>query len=358
MTMSAPRARRRPVLTLGLAAAATLVALGAGEVVVRLARPAYLLGPDPVSNPFWRYDPELGWAHRPGQQGEFSRAEFSHPVSINAAGWRDRERTIARVTGTARIAVLGDSFAWGHGVADELIFTRRLEPMLNGVEVLNFGLSGSATDQQLLILKHHALAYKPDLILVMLTRNDFTGNTSVTEGTYPKPMFVLDPGGALRLTNVPVPRVSAPARAAQWLRRRSALYHFTASSLEGSDVRVPSAVQFEVTCALLEAIRSEAAGAGAALAVALTPSSPHTYQDVVPPAEARRFGSVAQCGADMGIAVIDLVPAFRARGRTDEGGRFELFYIHDKHWNAAGHELAARELARRLQELRLLPVGA
>lgn len=98
--------------------AAVMVALLLGEGAVRIFRPQFVIGPDPIRNPFWRHDPEIGWAHPPGMTGSFAREEFTHSVVINQAGWRDLERVEAKPDGVFRIAVLGDSFTWGHGVEE------------------------------------------------------------------------------------------------------------------------------------------------------------------------------------------------------------------------------------------------
>jgi lysophospholipase L1-like esterase len=343
-------------------AVSILVSAAAGEAMVRLARPEFVAGPDPVSNPFWRYDADLGWSHIPGAVGTFSRQEFSHPVRINSAGWRDRERTLDKPSGLFRIVVLGDSYTWGHGVGDEEIFTRLLERLLPGVEVLNLGLSASATDQQLLILRAHGLAYHPDLVLVMVSRNDFIGNVETMEGSYPKPVFRLEEGGVLRLSNVPVARVSWLSRVHYQLRRRSGLLNLIESLLQGRAESGAPAAQGEsradpyaVTCALLGEMHREARGAGASFALGLAPSNAHTYLDPIPPLEAKRFQVIRDFGAREAVPVLDLVPAFRMAARA--GGRTDLHYPLDKHWNAAGHVVAARELARLLVEMKLIPAG-
>jgi lysophospholipase L1-like esterase len=343
-----------------LLAASILVSSSAGEALVRLFRPEFVAGPDPIANPFWRHDAELGWSHIAGAEGTFSRPEFAHHVRINSAGWRDRERTLDKPSGFFRIVVLGDSYTWGHGVEDEEIFTRLMEERLPGVEVINLGLSASATDQQLLILRQYGLAYHPDLVLVMVSRNDFIGNVETMEGSYPKPVFTLEEGGALRLTNVPVPGVSWFSRVHYRLRRRSGLLNLIESVLQGRvEGRGPAAQgrprtdPYAVTCALLGEMRRETEAAGASFTVALAPSNAHTYLDPIPPLEAKRFQVIRDFGARESVPVLDLVPAFRDAARA--GGRTDLHYPLDKHWNAAGHEVVARELARLLGRLELIP---
>lgn len=341
-----------------LGAFALIVSVAAGEAMVRFLRPEFVAGPDPIANPFWRYDAELGWSHLPGAVGTFTRDEFSHHVRINGAGWRDRERSVDKPAGTRRIAVLGDSFTWGHGVEDEQMYTRLMEERMPGVEVLNFGLSASATDQQLLILKETALGYHPDMVLVMVSRNDFSGNVQETEGSYPKPRYVLEESGALHLTHVPVPRVSWFSRFHYRLRRRSGLLNFLESVAQARAERTspgdaasarPGTDPFAVTCALLLEMRREASAAGAKLVVALAPSNAHTYPETIPAVETRRFQVIRDLGARESIPVIDLVPAFRDAARVN--GRTELHYARDRHWNAAGHAVAARELARQIERI-------
>src|SRR5678815_4139427 len=159
--------RRFPSWTVNLllVGVSALLGLGVAEFAVRTLRPQFIVEAGAGNPLFWRHetgfyrhDPEIGWRLIPGAEGTFARPEFSHQVRINSAGWRDRERSPEKPPGIFRIVVLGDSFTWGHGVEDEEIFTRRLEQKLSGVEVLNMGLSGSSTDQQLLILKRDALA--------------------------------------------------------------------------------------------------------------------------------------------------------------------------------------------------------
>ncbi|HZI94602.1 MAG TPA: GDSL-type esterase/lipase family protein, partial [Patescibacteria group bacterium] len=285
-----------------------------------------------------------------------------HHVRINSEGWRDRERSPEKPPGIFRIVVLGDSFTWGHGVEDEEIFTRRLEQKLSGVEVLNMGLSGSSTDQQLLILKRDALAFHPDVVIVMICRNDFLANTGTMEGPYGKPAFVLQQDGSLRLTHVPVPDLTTAARAHGWLRRQSALWNLIESTWnqkdDDSSTRTYDRRQasYALMRALLKSMRDEAARGGARLALGIVPSNAHTYFDPVPALEAERVRVIKEIGGSEGIPVLDLVPAFRAGARDPStGGRIDLHYRADQHWNRRGHELAADEMARLLRQADLIP---
>jgi lysophospholipase L1-like esterase len=336
------------LLLLVSAGAAALVAEG----IVRWLRPGLVAGPAPVGNPFWRHDPDLGWSHTPGEKGRYARPEFDHAVSINSMGFRDIERDHPSAPSPPRVAVLGDSFAWGHGVEDGEIFTRLMDERLTEAEVWNLGVSAYSTDQELLLLRKMGRRLRVRLVLVMVSRNDFAGNASETYGAYPKPRFV-DEGGMLALRNVPVPRPGRSTRALTWIRRHSAFVNGLLWSLgAGPVVRgrplVGREEQIRLTLRLLDAMVEEARAIGSSTAIGLVPSVAHVYFGKIPQIERRRFEAVRAWGRERGIPVLDLVPPFR---RAFETSRTWHHYVQDKHWNAAGHRLAARALVPLLEPL-------
>jgi hypothetical protein len=118
----------------------------------------------------------------------------------------DREITRDKPAGVFRLAVLGDSYAEALQVPVERSFWRLLEGRLAGcgfaagrrVEVLNFGVSGYSTGQQLLALRHRAAAFDPDLVmLAFLSGNDVRDNSREIAGSYPRPYFNLASDGGL-----------------------------------------------------------------------------------------------------------------------------------------------------------------
>lgn len=108
------------------------------------------------------------------------RDQPSHGARVvtNSLGMRDRERETAKPAGVVRIAVLGDSFAFGYGVEGEDIWPAVLERLLNEAggalryEVLNFGVGGYSTRDEAAALEHKVLAFDPDLVLLGYTLND------------------------------------------------------------------------------------------------------------------------------------------------------------------------------------------
>jgi lysophospholipase L1-like esterase len=122
-------------------------------------------------------DPRLGFELRPGS---VARAEVEYRV--NAEGLRGPDVTASKPEGVRRVAVLGDSIAFGYWVAEGDTFPRQLEAMLNAargtgprIEVLNFGVPGYNLDQEIEALRARALAFSPDLVVAAFCLNDLEG---------------------------------------------------------------------------------------------------------------------------------------------------------------------------------------
>ncbi len=118
--------------------------------------------------------PEIVYELSPDLDTWFNRKRFR----TNSAGFRDKAYSRVKPPGTFRIAVIGDSFTMGSGVASEDTYPSRLEADLNRAsssprfEVLNFGCGGYGLRQYLAVIAHKALLYSPDLILIGLSQND------------------------------------------------------------------------------------------------------------------------------------------------------------------------------------------
>jgi hypothetical protein len=124
-------------------------------------------------------------------------------VRINSEGLRDREHTRIKPAGTVRIAVLGDSFTEAMHVPMEQTFWSLLEHKLQEcnafpgktVEVINFGVSGYGTAQELMTLRQKVWDYSPDLVvLAFTTLNDIYDNSRALSRTEDVPYFVYHNG--------------------------------------------------------------------------------------------------------------------------------------------------------------------
>lgn len=129
-------------------------------------------------------------------------------AKLNSYGFNDKNHSPRKPPGFTRIAVLGDSFIWGVGVDDKVIWTRKLEDMLNqnGVkaEILNWGKPGWSTLDEYHFLKSDGIHYDFDLLLV-----GFVVNDPVVDGSNIK-RFVYDGGIIDRLLVQPVSRYLFP----------------------------------------------------------------------------------------------------------------------------------------------------
>jgi hypothetical protein len=149
--------------------------------------------------PIW-YMPDqyTGYSLRPNVQGWYTREGQSY-VRVNSEGLRDREHAKQKPPNTVRIAVLGDSFSEAMHVPQEDTFwwlmERRLKacPAFAGkdVEVINFGVSGYGTAQELITLRQKVWDYQPDIVLLaFLTFNDIMDNSRALKDTEEMPYFV------------------------------------------------------------------------------------------------------------------------------------------------------------------------
>ncbi len=97
---------------------------------------------------------------------------------MNAAGYRGPVRTVSRTPNSFRVAVLGDSFTFGWGVAADEAWPALLEARLASelagldVQVLNFGVPGYNTWTQLLHWQRVISRYRPDAVLLGYYSND------------------------------------------------------------------------------------------------------------------------------------------------------------------------------------------
>lgn len=186
-----------------------LLFFGSMEILLRLFFPQEtnpLFLPTGDRETFAEYDSLLGWKMIPNATGDFFSREFSTDIKINNQGFRDDDFPFEKALGKKRIAIIGDSYAWGFGVEENETFSTILEQKLGeGYEVLNFGVSGYGTDQYYLLLNSTVFAYHPDIILITFHPNDVENTGNAEAYDYPKPLFILR-NESLILTNVPVPQ--------------------------------------------------------------------------------------------------------------------------------------------------------
>jgi hypothetical protein len=180
---------------------------------------------------FYQPDEVRGYSLWPGAEGRYRREGAAH-VRINSDGLRDREHARVKPANTFRVAVIGDSYAEAFQVEREQAFWSVMEqklrdcPALGGreVEVINFGVSGYGTAQELLTLREKVWQYEPDVVLLAVTtNNDVLDNSRALKVTDEIPYFRLSGDqltldDSFRRTAAFRLRNSALNRLGRWLR--------------------------------------------------------------------------------------------------------------------------------------------
>ncbi len=183
---------------------------------------------------FYSLDHSRGYALRPNAEGWY-RKEGAAYVRINSDGQHDRDHSLSKPADTIRIAVLGDSYPEALQVSMEEAFWHVMESRLQHcdafqgkqIEVLNFGVSGYGTGQELLTLQEKVWKYSPDVVmLAVTTNNDVTDNSRVLKKTDEVPYFIyqndrLTLDDSFKTSRPFVWRQAAISRFGRWLRNNS-----------------------------------------------------------------------------------------------------------------------------------------
>ena len=283
-------------------------------------------------------NPLLGYELVPFFESNASGPMFDFAGKANSLGFRDRDHPLVKPKGVYRVLVLGDSIVQGLYVPSSRdILTAVLERALleqgDSVEVLNFGVSGYNTRQEVEMLREKGLPFNPDLVVLVFCVND----------------TCLDCGNILSFLGRAERQRNTTLRRPAGLLRHSAL------------VRLVYAVQ-----------QRHAASAISPLAATLGPDSVTESFEVLGnlsraagfttvvvwfPRLARAKGSsdndlrqrIAGLSQSNGLQYCDLTDALQA------GARQSPMAVDALHPNAAGHRCAGRELARYIRAHVLRP---
>lgn len=182
---------------------------------------------------FYRLDPEVGSTYIPGKSGWHvfhSEGRRRQWIEINSYGYRDREWESPKRPDTYRIALLGDSYVAAMEVPAAKRMGERLEARLAEecpgplrFEVLNMGMTGYGTAEELLTLKHRALELESDLVLLFFySGNDLFNNSRELDAEPNSPHYDLDESGEL----IALPFTVRDNPVKSWLRAHSRTFLF------------------------------------------------------------------------------------------------------------------------------------
>lgn len=321
------------------------------------------------------YHPRLGYTYAPNFLGRIPRKNGGFLLRTNAAGFRSDRDFIAAPNGQYRVLLFGDSQTAGLGVGNPQRFSDRLEALVPDLEIYNFAVDGTGTDQQYLTyLEHRQIAH--DLIVIGLFVDDVArvGSSHLRfqdadgrEVFYPKPYYRAESGNLL-LQGLPVPkrpctRGSLPASAAQ----ATSLNAFMMKMRQAPAVR-KLADRLRLT-SLVQQMRARSGPTGyssvnspgwrllslilrtwiaeSSVPVLLLPIPLWTFLDSSAEPGGYRL-RLRELAIDTGCLLHDLLPDLRGYPPTE---RASFHFPSDTHLSAAGHAAIAHSLAPALARL-------
>lgn len=297
----------------------TTIALGAGEVVLRIKNAAM----DNYDIEMWRYarelkvpspDPVLGHEHIP------NAAALLQSTDIRTNSFGLRGGPVSSVASKRRILVLGGSITLGWGVAEPDTFTATLERMFKSrgddVEVLNAGIGN-----------YNAERY----VELFLTRLTALSPTDIIVHYFLRDAETLDPGGGnllLRHSELAVTLWIAMNRVFGQAGEKSLTEHYKL-------VYDPQAAGFLKMQQSLSKLSDYAKQHNIRLYFAMMPD----VHNLTNYPFAGIHDTMRQFAQAHGYTFIDLLPAF-------EGLKPEQVWAMpgDPHPNAMGHELMAKSI--------------
>jgi lysophospholipase L1-like esterase len=293
------------------------------------------------------YSPQLGWVHHPNQSARMAVGGWK--VRIDAAGFRGPGHSVQKAGGWVRILLLGDSYTFGWAVAEDSTYGKVLERLLaqrghkcQQVEVINGGVNGYNTEQELAFLRLVGLRYHPDLVIIGFTPNDIMKESETkTMLRYPALRKVLERSALYQFL---APRVKGLV----FVRERRSYDQTMSKFLEQPDSAVLERWR-EVRAALLQ-LNDMAQHDSFQLMIAAFPFATQTH----PNSRAKAPQDLLkQLHSESAIPLLDLLPAFRQatlRGET-------LFLTNDptRHPGPRGHAVAAEELFGFITQKELVP---
>lgn len=109
--------------------------------------------------------------------------DYGISTKINSLGLKNKEIDLHKPKNVLRISMFGDSFTYGAGLPMYEALPSQLENRLNmsendsiEIQVLNFGVSGFNTFQEIMYALNYGLKFNPDIIVVVWLYNDIEMN--------------------------------------------------------------------------------------------------------------------------------------------------------------------------------------
>jgi len=302
------------------------------------------------------YSEQYGWVPRAGFHLRLGRGP---ETTINAAGYRGTLYPLDRTPGKVRLLMLGDSLAFGYGVADEDTSSRQLEQIEPSLEVVNLAVQGYGTDQEFLRFEREGLLFHPDVVILnFCLANDFRDNAAtraIYDGAFPKPYFTMNEGTlTLHEENV---RLSLASRIALFLHQRSIVFNQLQRMARRPPARPADEIAIEhtpdraLTVALLRQFGATARANDLRLIILIYP----TLREFIKPS--RRPGVILTAPGLQDVTRVDLRPLLESRGINAQ--TYSEYALDGSfHATARGHRVVAETIADLLHQMGVLPARA
>ena len=338
---------------------ATLAITGAmGELVVRIA-----FKQQTVLFPRYHTDYQYGQytlrGIRPASEFWHTSSDGTWRFVTNNRGLRDsRNFAYDKPPGVLRVLSLGDSHTQGYEVRQDSTFSAVLERYLEShsvkAQVLNAGVSGYSTAEELAYLVSEGYKYKPDIVVVGFYANDFEDNLKAG-------LFALDDKGRVvekghsHLPGVKAQNAIYAIPGVRWLSENSYFYSiafngvwaFFKARLEKSakfEKSVASAsdsskYEIDLAVALLERMGRFCSERGIRLIVVDIPAMPgaHRFEPSIP----------ERMRQQLAAANIDVLESRALLGELDGAAEFHVPHGHN-HISELTHALIGVRLGERI----------
>jgi lysophospholipase L1-like esterase len=345
-----------------------LVALLLGEAVLRLfpallpeaaqMKRLWLLQTSPGKS---IADPYLGSVYPPHYRAEIVSLDFRYTIESDENGFRNRSPLPSR----ADIVVVGDSMAYGYGIAADRAWARLLEEKIPGTSVVDLALPGTGPEQYLRYLERFGLPLRPKLVVFAI----FPGNDFADAESFDSWLAAGSPGNydAWRYFEGDVPNPMAGILRNSYMGlflgslRKSLRSRFESMTLQlaGGEKLQLAPTLYEHTLELNDrlrpgfgsvvratvAARDLARENGSDFLVVLFPTKEAVYL----PLQGQQFPTftrpLQELLEDQGIDCLNLLEPLRA---SAAGGQ-KLYFEIDGHPNELGNQLIAEAIAGHLE---------
>lgn len=371
MAGATKRIRVRTILAnLALVTTSVLLVLAGAELVLRLFPD--LMTEAALLRVHWQRsgdprnlvisDPYIGFLYPPRDEAAQGRGESLFRYTLDGHGFRNPSPW----PDSTEIVVLGDSWTFGYGVADDEGWVTLLSEGLPDRKVINLGLIGSAPEQYARIFEKFGTALRPKLVIFGL----FPGNDVYDTRTFDRWLTEGGPGNYVEWRKYGDGHSS-------WrdaLRRRSYLYVLVGELVKNRDIifagrtidlesegrlrLTPSLVaknaalvspdnpHFRSAVAAILRTRELARSNGADFVVLLYPTKEEVYLPVLGEPAPDAISPFVTALEQNGVEYIDLRPTMRAHARAGERLYFEI----DGHANRKGYRVIADTVATWIAE--------